>query len=293
MPPDRPSSDFGRKLREARERRGISIRQISASTKISLVALEALEQNDLARLPGGIFSRAFVRSYAIEVGLDPDATVREFLEQFPQEPAPGTAPAADGARHAAAELPRTARYQAPQFEDGEALESERRMASTFLRLIFLSIPIAGIVLYYATRGMHPPQAAPEVETPRSEAVESVAAPPSPEAAVPEPPHTEQAVVPAATPARPSSAEVFTVGLLATGPCWVSASVDGERVVERLMQPGEQQTIEVRGNLVLTAGDPSALTVRLNGAETRPLGKPGQVATARMNATNFRSFLTPR
>ena len=64
-------SDFGGKLRLARERRGISLRQIAASTKISVGALEALERNDVSKLPGGIFSRAFVRSYAVEVGLDP------------------------------------------------------------------------------------------------------------------------------------------------------------------------------------------------------------------------------
>ena len=75
-------SDFGGKLRAARERRGLSLRQIAASTKISIAALEAIERNDLSKLPGGIFSRAFVRSYAIEVGLDPDATVHEFLERF-------------------------------------------------------------------------------------------------------------------------------------------------------------------------------------------------------------------
>src|SRR5262245_12608739 len=80
--------DFGGKLRQARERRGISLRQIAASTKISAAALEALERNDISKLPGGIFSRAFVRSYATEVGLDPDETVREFLERFNQEPAP-------------------------------------------------------------------------------------------------------------------------------------------------------------------------------------------------------------
>ena len=56
--------DFGGKLRQARERRGISLRQIAASTKISAAALEALESNDISKLPGGIFSRAFVRSYA-------------------------------------------------------------------------------------------------------------------------------------------------------------------------------------------------------------------------------------
>ncbi|MEO6237134.1 MAG: helix-turn-helix transcriptional regulator [Vicinamibacterales bacterium] len=83
--------DFGGKLRLARERRGISLRQIASSTKIAAGALDALEKNDLARLPGGIFSRAFVRSYAVEVGLDPDDTVREFLARFDQEGPPTAA----------------------------------------------------------------------------------------------------------------------------------------------------------------------------------------------------------
>src|SRR6516164_631711 len=82
----RPMDDFGGKLRQARERRGISLRQIAASTKISAAALEGLERNDISKLPGGIFSRAFVRSYAAEIGLDPEETVREFLERFSQGP---------------------------------------------------------------------------------------------------------------------------------------------------------------------------------------------------------------
>ena len=80
--------DFGGKLRQARERRGISLRQIASSTKIAAAALDALEKNNISKLPGGIFSRAFVRSYAVEVGLDPDETVKEFLERFDQEPPP-------------------------------------------------------------------------------------------------------------------------------------------------------------------------------------------------------------
>jgi cytoskeleton protein RodZ len=80
--------DFGGKLRQARERRGISLRQIAASTKIAAAALDALETHNISKLPGGIFSRAFVRSYAVEVGLDPDETVKEFLERFDQDPPP-------------------------------------------------------------------------------------------------------------------------------------------------------------------------------------------------------------
>jgi cytoskeletal protein RodZ len=78
--------DFGDRLRQARERRGVSLRDIAAHTKFSIASLEALERNDPARLPGGIFARTFVRSYAAEVGLDPEATVREFVERFDIEP---------------------------------------------------------------------------------------------------------------------------------------------------------------------------------------------------------------
>ena len=82
---EQATPDFGVKMRRLREERGVSLRQIADVTRISVSALEALERNDISRLPGGIFSRAFVRSYAIEVGLDPEETVRDFLAQFPHE----------------------------------------------------------------------------------------------------------------------------------------------------------------------------------------------------------------
>jgi cytoskeleton protein RodZ len=75
-------SDFGTGLRAARERRGIPLRQIADRTKISMPALEALERGDASKLPSGIFGRSFVRSYAAEVGLDPEATLEEFLDRF-------------------------------------------------------------------------------------------------------------------------------------------------------------------------------------------------------------------
>jgi len=78
-------SDFGSRMRQVREQRGVSLRQIAEATKISVSQLEALERNDISRLSGGIFSRAFVRSYAAEIGADPEQTVRDFLSQFPHD----------------------------------------------------------------------------------------------------------------------------------------------------------------------------------------------------------------
>src|SRR5689334_22522959 len=134
MPPERIADDFGARLRAARERRGVSLRQIANATKISVAVLEALERNDISRLPGGIFGRAFVRSYAIEVGLDPEATIQDFVAQFPHESV-------------------TVGHPTSQRTDDNALfESERRTAGTFLSLIAISVPIAGAVLYFATAG---------------------------------------------------------------------------------------------------------------------------------------------
>jgi cytoskeletal protein RodZ len=129
--------DFGGKLRQARERRGISLRQIAASTKISAAALEALERNDISKLPGGIFSRAFVRSYAAEVGLDPDDTVREFLDRFNQEAAP------------------TAESVTASISEEEAdFESKQRIAKLVLGLAIIGIPVLIIVLYFVLRARH-------------------------------------------------------------------------------------------------------------------------------------------
>ena len=85
MASERHAGDFGARLREARERRGLTLRVMADTTKISVRALEALEKNDISRLPGGIFSRAFVRAYANEIGLDPEQTVAEFITRFPDE----------------------------------------------------------------------------------------------------------------------------------------------------------------------------------------------------------------
>jgi cytoskeletal protein RodZ len=129
---ERPAGGFGAKLRDAREKRGISVRQIANVTRISIGALEALERNDISKLPGGIFSRAFVRAYAAEVGLDPEETIREFIAQFPNESVT--------AGHTAAR----------PVEDYAAVESDRRIASTTLKLAIISLVIVGVLFYLST-----------------------------------------------------------------------------------------------------------------------------------------------
>ena len=70
--------------RRPREERGIDLVTIAEQTKIKLSLLEALERDDVSHWPSGIFRRAFIRAYAHAIGLDVDATVREFLELHPE-----------------------------------------------------------------------------------------------------------------------------------------------------------------------------------------------------------------
>ena len=63
--------------------RGISLESIAAATKVHTDLWAGLERNDFSRWPAGIYARAYVRAYALEVGVDPDATVDEFCRMFP------------------------------------------------------------------------------------------------------------------------------------------------------------------------------------------------------------------
>ena len=275
MSADRTPGDFGSRLREARERRGITLRQIASSTKISVGVLDALERNDVSRLPGGIFGRAFVRSYAVEVGLDPEATIQDFMATFPNDTVTAGHPTSE------------------RNDDFELLESDRRRAGTYLSLVAISIPIAGAMLWVGAgrRVLEAPAAV--VTTKPAPAQRAVEPDPPPVASAPAvvpstalPAETQAPAVAASAPER----DELAVALSVKRPCWVTATIDGKKTLDRLLQAGERQTIEVRREMVLTVGDASAISMTLNGAAARPLGKAGEVATTRITPNNFRDYL---
>jgi transcriptional regulator with XRE-family HTH domain len=75
---------FGPVLRAARERKGVTLKQLAAETKLSVELWESLEENDLTRWPKRVFARSYVRDYALRVGLDADEVVNEFCRLFPE-----------------------------------------------------------------------------------------------------------------------------------------------------------------------------------------------------------------
>lgn len=72
------SSSLGEKLRQAREERGISISEVAEQTRISSLYLEAIDADNYKILPGGIFNKGFVRSYAKYVGVDEQEALQDY-----------------------------------------------------------------------------------------------------------------------------------------------------------------------------------------------------------------------
>ncbi len=71
---------FGDKFRKARERKELSFDDVSNVIKISPRMLRAIEEENFDQLPGGVFNKGFIRSYAKHIGLDPEESVTEYLD---------------------------------------------------------------------------------------------------------------------------------------------------------------------------------------------------------------------
>ena len=305
MAPDAARETIGQTLRAAREQQGLSLREVANATKISTVALDALERNDMSRLPGGIFSRSFVRAYATRVGLEPERMVERFVAEYPEDA-----------------VARTEIDFSPGGE-GEALERRRLLASRALKAGAVLVPLAALALYLGMGGRReaaepaapvavvapvapsanvvaPPVVQPPVEAAPAPAAEPPAlapastapAPASPQVAAPSGAATP-AQAPSATSAQApaGAAAPLTVRLVFRERCWISVTVDGERVVQREFGAGDSRSFDARREVVLTAGNAGAVTLTLNGREApQPLGKRGEVLTRRVTPDNLQTFL---
>lgn len=263
-------SEFGAQLKQARESRGISLRQIATSTKISTVALEALERGELSKLPGGIFSRAFVRAYATEVGLDPDEVVSQFLVEL-------------GVHES--QLGDDEIHPEVTADDRAFLEQQRR-AALWLRIgigVFVLLIIAGVMWWKVSNDA--PQddaaAAPQASASAPEATQVANTPAAPG------PSVSDSITPTVRLA-PSTSPVW-IDLTTTDNCWVQVTTDGRVGPGRVFAAGERQRVEATREIVLQVGNAGAVTWTVNGRPGRVLGGVGEVRTVTISPATVSEF----
>lgn len=139
---------FGADIKRARERRGLTLDAIADQTKVSATHFAGLERGDVSRWPSGIFRRAFVRSYALAVGLDPESTVAHFCRLFPDpadESAAGTPAVADSATTSAEEPGQRLALEAPAAPGSGALGPTWRRVLAGLLDVSLALTPAALV----------------------------------------------------------------------------------------------------------------------------------------------------
>jgi cytoskeleton protein RodZ len=227
-------ASFGDTLRRERELRGVDLREVAEATKISIRFLQALENDRIDILPGGIFPRAFVRQYATYLGLDPDRTVAEFVYAYGEHVGQPAAPAPK----------RTRSLRRPLLVAGGVLAVAALATWAALR--------------YEAQG-----AAPEPVAAASAPVSTF--PPDP---VYPPPTTVASM--------PGEAQGLVLTLNSRQSCWVAVLADGVKVIDRVMNEGEAQTIVAKGEMVLSVGNAGGITFTLNGRPGVSLGREGEV-----------------
>jgi hypothetical protein len=96
---------LGSYLRNAREARGLDLRDAAQQTRISINYLKAIEDEDFSKLPGKVFVKGFLKNYARFLRLPEDEVVKRYGEcnKPPQNAAPTSAPKTDSQKQGPAE----------------------------------------------------------------------------------------------------------------------------------------------------------------------------------------------
>jgi cytoskeleton protein RodZ len=251
--------DVGGELRRARTARKLSLGEVSAHTKINQNILRAIEENRFDRVPGGLFTRGYLRAFAREVHLDPEKIVGQYRAEF--EPPIVELPSPEKVPHRIPDYLLTA----------DGTRDRRR----FVGLAIVLLIGAAYFGYPRTRSStpSPPLATAPVAT---DAVEAAAPAPLP--------------TPTTGTVDTSQAGPLKLVIEAKGDCWVAATIDGKPAIARLMKTGEREQLDVNDRAALRIGDPSAFSFTLNGIPGRVLGTAHTAVNLTFDRQNYKSVL---
>jgi cytoskeletal protein RodZ len=80
--PPEPRTALGEQLLAARERKGVDLYRAERDTKIRVRYLAALERGDYSELPGTVYTKGFLRNYALYLGLNPEDVLERYREEY-------------------------------------------------------------------------------------------------------------------------------------------------------------------------------------------------------------------
>jgi len=300
---------FGEHLRREREMRGVSLEEISASTRISIRFLQAIENEELSKLPGGIFTRSFVRTYARYLGLDEERVLADCQLAGKQRPE--------------VDIPRIAISRARP--DGAAART--RIIGLVVAVVLLaggyalfrhsrrireqrnSTPVAispGSPAPVASLPMNAAAAQPTVPAAQESNLTQTATPASsggettgsgtPQGGPPAPKAKTNPTGPSATSEAansPAALSDLILQVAATERAWVAVDADGKTVLQKVMNPNEVENLKAHDSFDVTVGNAQGIVLTLNGETLKPLGRIGEVKSIHLTREDLKNSALER
>ena len=283
-------ASVGDYLRELRQRRGLSLEEMSRATRVASRYLECLESDRFSALPAPVFTRGFIRAYCQAVGEPPDEALARYESRDGATPPP----------------PRTTPAAGPPPVPAESgARSRSAVLVSFVLLVILGMALFAVALMTQPAREErvdrrpPADAVASLPAPAAPTVPEASPPSSPPAASPTPPRPA-AVAP---PPAPASAVVTAAPARATAPpawlpdvqaatggvaspyrlvahvseaTWIRVRTEDGRNIEETVPAGEIREWVSNRPFVLTLGTAVGVTLELNGRTLPPLGASGAV-----------------
>jgi cytoskeleton protein RodZ len=254
--------NFGERLKRERELREVTLEEITQATRIGSRFLEALENEDWDKLPGGVFNRGFVRSIAHYLGLNEEALLGEY----------------DLAHGAHAE----------QQAQNQAQKIEGRIPQTPLwipaALVVGALLLAAAIIFGGIYGWRrfvrhsPPKPASSVVSPTANSFMNANAAPLPASNTASLSVTNQSGLPELP---------LDLSVSASRTTRVRVQADGTLVLDDAVRTGEKRHFSANTSFVVTAADSSAVLLELNREAMPPVGAPGTSGTITLTRKNLR------
>jgi cytoskeletal protein RodZ len=240
--------NFGERLKREREMREVSMDELTKATRISARFVEALENEDWGRLPGGIFGHGFVRTIARYLGLNEESLLGEY------------------------DLARAEHLAAAPPKPEERIPPPPKWLPVLAVFIVLFL-LAGI--FYAGRYGWRRYAA--YRATKKSAAASLSVQPQPQLA-----STSQR-----SPEQSSSAAPLDLSVSTSAATRVRILADNKLLLDAELPARETRHFSANQQFEVTAGNSSAVLLELNGKAMPPLGAPGASGTMVLSQKDLR------
>ena len=313
----------GESLRRERLKRNLELEEISHDLKISTRFLQAIENDQYDKLPGGVFAKSFVRQYARLLGLNEEDLADQVQQML------GPPPEIPQFAEKAASVPP---IQVPKVDEWETVGDKRFHWSGWLSAaVFVAVMLVCSAVYawiqrpksittaQASPPMHsaaqsatqaaaqiptqapaqnPAQGAPPTAPVTAQQVPPPVVAPTPQSSPVQPPvasatapdrkpaEANASPAPTGATAAPNPAATVHVEITADEAVWVLARTDGKYAFSTTMDPHTTRNVEGVKEVTLRLGNAGGVSISLNGKPIGPAGPKGQVRTIQFTSGGF-------